>query len=369
MDSINIKDFCFQLKFSLLILTIPLFSGCATSPKDELGSIFYPPLPNPPHIQYLHTFSNEYDIGDGGGSLGKFVLGADDELSPIIKPYGTAIYDGKIYVVDVRGNGYAIFDLKNQELRFVMGSGNGFLNRPINIEIDENGNKYVTDTLREQVIEFDANDEFVRAYGEKGQFKPSDVAVDGNRLYVSDLSNHTIHVLDKVTGKTISRIASEGSGDDQVFMPTNIDIVDEKLYISDTYNGRVQVFTLNGEHVSTVGRLGTAVGEFARPKGVAADKEKRLYVVDAAFQNVQIFNEEGKLLLFFGGPGKDRDSMNLPSTVVIDYDNVEYFKRYADPKFHIEYVVLVTSQYGSNKVNAYGFGRMEGFEFPPISAK
>lgn len=49
------------------------------------------------------------------------------------------------------------------------------------------------------------------------------------------------------------------------------------------------------------------MGDFARPKGVAVDSEGHIYVVDAAFGNVQIFNSEGLLLLFFGqmgtGPG------------------------------------------------------------------
>ena len=36
---------------------------------------------------------------------------------------------------------------------------------------------------------------------------------------------------------------------------------------------------------------------------VAVDRDHRLYAVDAGFQNVQIFDEEGSLLLFFASPG------------------------------------------------------------------
>ena len=42
--------------------------------------------------------------------------------------------------------------------------------------------------------------------------------------------------------------------------------------------------------------------------------------------------------------------------VKIDYDNVGYFRRYAAPGFEIEYLVMVASQFGLNKVAVFGFG-------------
>jgi len=94
------------------------------------------------------------------------------------------------------------------------------------------------------------------------------------------------------------------------------------------------------------------------------DREGRIYVVDAAFENVQIMNQEGKLLLFFGGSGNDPENINLPTDIEIDYDNVGLFQKYADPNFKLEYVILVASQFGGSKVNAFGFGKMEGMEYP-----
>jgi DNA-binding beta-propeller fold protein YncE len=340
-----------------------ILSGCATSPKEGAGFVFYPPLPNPPHIQYLHTFSNENDVGGGGGALGKFLLGSDDNISPVNKPYGTSIKDGKVYVVDTRGAGYAVFDMKLEEFRFVVGSGGGFLKKPINIFIDAVGNKYITDTGRNQVLMFDVEDRFVRAYGQEGQFKPSDVEVVDDRIYISDLQKHSIHVLNKKNGETISIFSSAGSGPEQLFHPTNITVGGNFLYVADTTNGRIQKFTLEGEHVNSIGKLGVNLGEFARPKGVAVDRDNRLYVVDAAFENVQIFNQEGKLLLFFGEPGRELSNINLPTAIAIDYDNISYFEQFAAPGFHIEYLILVASQFGLNKVNVYGFGKLADMDY------
>ncbi len=352
--------------FALSTLMI-LLVGCATTPKEEdVGFIFYPPLPNPPLIQYLHTFSSQNDVGEEMGGFAKFIIGDEEGMTTINKPYGTAIHDGKIYVVDTRGGGYAIFDVKQQVFSFVIGSGGGVLRKPINIAIDKAGNKYITDTGRDQIVVFDVNDEYLRAYGVDGEFKPSDVALSGNQLFVSDLLHHNIHVLDKQSGREITTISSVGSDIDQLFHPTNIDIKGDYLYVADTSNARIQKFTLTGEYVASIGKMGVNLGEFARPKGVAVDNENRIYVVDAAFENIQIFNDEGKLLLFFGAPGGEKDNINLPTTVAVDYDNVQYFQRYAAPKFHLEYVILVASQFGSNKVNAYGFGKMEGVDYSSL---
>ena len=80
--------------------------------------------------------------------------------------------------------------------------------------------------------------------------------------------------------------------------------------------------------------------------------------MDAAFGNVQVLAEDGTPLTFFGNPGDGPGGINLPTVVKVDYDNVEYFRKYAAPDFEIEYVVFVASQFGANKVSVFGFGSM-----------
>jgi hypothetical protein len=58
--------------------------------------------------------------------------------------------------------------------------------------------------------------------------------------------------------------------------------------------------------------------------------------------------------------GNQPGNLNLPAQVVIDYDNVNLFRSYAAPDFEIEYLIIVTSQYGLRKVNIYGFGHPRG---------
>ncbi|HHC73114.1 MAG TPA: hypothetical protein ENK54_09480 [Thiotrichales bacterium] len=354
-----------------LMLLPPLIAGCGTTetrpPEAEKPSaLFYPPLPNPPRIQYLTSFSKESDIAVKKDGFAKFVLGEKEQSErEIEKPYGVALYDGKIYAVDTRGPGYVIFDLVNRQYRVVFGGGGGAMRKPINIVIDEDGNKYITDTQREQVLVFDREERFLRAFGEEGQFKPGDVEIVDNRLFVSDLAHHNIQVLDKETGELLYKFGSVGAEPGFLMYPTNLAVgPDNRLYISDTGNFRLDVYTLEGDYIRSYGGLGRALGQFARPKGVTVDRDGRIHVVDAAFQTIQMFAPDGHLLLFYGEPGNEPGQLNLPTDVEIDYENAGVFQSYAAPGFQLEYVILVANQFGPNKITVYGFGRMKGMEYP-----
>ena len=344
-----------------------LLTACATTPGDSKNeeAIFYPPLPNSPRVQYLATFSSETDASGDSSGFKEFLLGSRENEAPLVqKPYGVNMYDGAIYVTDTRGHGYGVFDLRNKRAFTVTGSGAGRMSFPVNITIDQNGQKYITDTIKNQIFVFDKDNRFVRAYGQKDWFKPGDVALSADKLFVTDLKNHQIQVLSKETGEQLYNISRPGQQEGELFYPTNLEIgVDGYLYVSDTGNFRVQKFSLEGEFKGSFGSVGVNPGQFARPKGIALDREGRRYVIDAAFENVQIFSAEDELLLFFGAAGVDRDSINLPTDIEIIYDDVDLFQQYADPRFKLEYIILVASQFGLNKVNAYGFGKMEGMQY------
>jgi sugar lactone lactonase YvrE len=343
-----------------------LLSGCASTPRpNESAALFYPLPPDLPRLQYLTRFTTPGDVESESMGFKDFIVGKDTAGDHVVrKPYGVALHGGRIYVADTRANGYAVFDLKQKRSDLVQGFAGGAMKKPINITVEPDGTKYVTDTGRNQILVFDADDRFVRAYGAPDQFKPIDVLVVEDRLYVSDLLHHQIQVLDKTSGNTLFSFGKAGSGEQELFQPTSLALgPDRGLYISDSGNFRIQKYSLNGEFIRSYGSIGDAVGHFARPKGIAVDRAGRIYIVDAAFENVQIFDKHGTPLMFFGQPGDQRGNINLPTDIIIDYDNLEYFQRYAAPGFNLEYVVLIASQFGINKVVAFGFGKMEGMNY------
>jgi DNA-binding beta-propeller fold protein YncE len=362
---LGLKNKIVNLLFVSFIFSA-ILSGCAGLSEKEQGGVFYPSLPNPPRIQYLTSFSDPRDLSSDGSGFSDFILGSEDQGATLIKkPYGVAIKDGVLYVVDIRGPGYALFDLKNKKFDVIYGSFSGKMRKPINITVDTDGTKYISDTIRSLVLVYDNKNKFLKVIGDGESFKPSDVLIAENKLIITDIKNHRIVVLDKTTDRELYTIGSVGSKQGELFFPTNLALgPDNYLYVSETGNFRVQKFTLQGEFVKSFGEVGTGLGQFARPKGVAVDREGRIHVVDAAFENVQIINKDGKLLMFYGEPGSSKANLNLPTDIFIDYDNVAYFKKYARPGFDLQYIILVSSQFGNSKVNVFGFGRMRNMDYP-----
>jgi hypothetical protein len=331
-----------------------------TEPKDTHDYIFYPPLPNKPRYQYLTTFSSSKDFEKKKSKFLKFIVG-EKEKKPrqqIRKAYGVDIYDGVIYVCDIGSGVVVTINLKTRNFGYLGEKGSGKLRKPVNVFIDEKEKLlYVADVNRKQVICYTLEGKVVRFYGTRGQFsKPVDVDLYGDKLFVCDVGKHQVVAIDKKEGKTLYTIGKPGSKEGDLFHPTNIVIRHDRLYVSDTTNFRVQVFDLDGKFQATFGRIGRIPGTFARNKGIDVDKEGRIYVVEAKYDKVQVFDRDFQLLLFMFEPGNERHNINLAAGIAVDYDNVKYFKEYLSPNFNAEYLLFVTSNFGFNKVNVYAFG-------------
>ncbi|MBI5095238.1 MAG: hypothetical protein HZB26_22740 [Candidatus Hydrogenedentes bacterium] len=332
-----------------------------TAKKDKekaapSGPIFYPQAPEQPRIQFLRTFSSAKDIKAKASGFKKFIVGEEEKDESITKAYGIAVKNGTIYVCDSGQNRIAAFDLKAKTLEYFGKGASSSLKKPINIAVDSEGFSYVADKGLNCVMVYDSNGQYARALGDSKKMGPTDVALLEDQLYVCDLDNAQVVIMDKKTGQEQRRIGSKGSGDGQLFQPTNIAVDgDGNVFVSDTGNSRVVRFDSRGNFVKKVGEIGITPGRFVRTKGIAVDRARRRYVVDAAFENVQLFDPEGNLLLFFGEPGNVPGGLNLPAKVIVDYDNVDLFKSNVAPGHALEYLILVSSNFGVNKVNVYGF--------------
>ncbi|MBI4697559.1 MAG: hypothetical protein HY758_01220, partial [Nitrospirae bacterium] len=236
----------------------------------------------------------------------EFIVGKTESLKKIERPYDIGAVKGKIYISDRTLKKIIIVDLINKEFDLIKDSKEGALSEPAGIWVTEDDFKYVADMERKQIVVYDYDNKFLRAYGEKDQFsKPFDVAVYGNRIYVCDFARHQIAVVNKDSGKTIETIGRPGSNDGEFANPTHV-IVDKEgnVYVNDSFNFRVQKFNPQGEFIKKFGYHGDTAGGFARPKGIAFDDEGHLYVVDTASEYTQIFDDNTTdVLLPFGGFG------------------------------------------------------------------
>jgi len=327
----------------------------AASSQSPESLVIFPPPPDTTRIQFLTQFSSSADLVKKRGGFQKFLLG-EEESRDIIKPYGVTVHKEKVYICDTGVGGLEILDLDRRTFSYFVPGGRGQLQLPINCCVDERGYLFVADANRKQIVVFDSEQKYLHAFGEPEDFKPTDVAVYENRIWVANVQDHAVYVYSTLDYTLIDKIPGK-EPDEEGFIrqSTNIALGEDILCVSDMGDFNVKKFSTNGEFQGLLGGYGNQPGRFTRPKGLALDREMNLYVVDAAFENVQIFNAQGDLLMHFGGSYGGNGAMWLPAGVEISYENLSYFQNYVDPSFELKYLIYVTNQYGPAKVNVYGF--------------
>lgn len=346
--------------FALVILTLLLLISGACNrhvakfdPSSKI--IQYPPPPDTARLQFLTSISNSLQITGKRSGFEQFLFGELPQFD-IQKPYGIATHGHKIYICDSGIGGLEIIDLEKNDFKVFAPSGKGQLMVPLNCCLDAAGNLYVADGKRQQVVVFSPSLDYLAAFGEAGTYKPTDVFIWDSLVYVTNLEEHQVIVYDRDSrSKLFSFPHSEMGREDYLASPANLFVNDSGVYVSDMGESKVKIYSHDGTYIRSFGSIGKSMGQFVRNKGIAVDRESNVYVVDAAFENVQIFDKNGQLLMFFGGSYNGPGDMWLPAKVAIDYDNLEYFQKYVDPEYSLEYLVYVTNQYGPDKVGIYGF--------------
>ena len=105
----------------------------------------------------------------------------------------------------------------------------------------------------------------------------------------------------------VAVIGSPGAGLGQLQAPRNIAVgPDGRLYVADTGNHRIQIFSADGQALTTFGEFGTGAGQFNEPWGIAVD-ETFIYVTDTWNHRIQKFTLDGTFVASFGSSGSAAD--------------------------------------------------------------
>lgn len=351
-------------KYAIYVLVIcfgSLFVSCSTTNKTSTtinkNYIIYPPPPDTARIQFLTAIGDSKDISSRKESkFKKFVTGEEEEVRTIGKPLGIDIFRGKIYLAEL-GVGILIIDLNTGEFERFNPLGKGQLKAPVQCSVDDKGYLFVVDIVRNEIVVFDDQGNYIQAIKNKDEFSPTDVIALKDIIIVTSTSDHSFHIFKNDYGyNLIGSYPNLRPGEDgYLYQPRNLFADKDKIYVSDFGGFNVNIFDHQGNYLRSVGSEGNMIGQFARPKGLSVDKEGNIMVVDAAFQNTQIFNKEGQVLMFFGGgPYNKPGDMYMPADVTIEYDHIEFFEKYVDPSYNLKYLIFVTNQYGPDKISVYG---------------
>ena len=299
--------------FSLLrycgFLAVLFMIACA--PVSKPVKRFFWPLPVAgvePRIEYLGFWQSDKDLqGTGSGWVERSILGEYPPVPLFRSPfYIAALTDGRVAISDTVLRKVIILDTKKGVVRELMdedGEPYEFY-LPMGLAGSDNGDVFVADSMRGEVVRFGADEKRVGSFGGVSVLShPVDVAVHdrGKLVCVSDLVEHNVTVFD-LWGNLLYKVGERGTRDGQFNFPTALDFDDNgNLFVLDTLNFRVQMFDSALRFKRAFGEAGTASGAFRMPKGLAVSPYGHVYVSDGLSHKVVVFDLEGNYLLTFGG--------------------------------------------------------------------
>ncbi len=91
------------------------------------------------------------------------------------------------------------------------------------------------------------------------------------------------------------------------------------MYVSDFGNHRVQVLTMDGRFIRSIGKKGCGQGDLSFPCGVFVTGF--VYVANAANNRVSVFTKDGQFVTSFGN-----SHITYPYGVAVDSDGFVYVR-------------------------------------------
>jgi DNA-binding beta-propeller fold protein YncE len=329
------------VKFCLSWIFLAVLAACApvsTVPdRGAVRQLVFPAPPDDARFVFERAFYGSADVvpDESGAQFRRLVTGEQRSGEALVKPYAVAAYRGRIYLSDSVERFVKVFDVPNGRYFKIGVDDPGRLQKPLGLDIDQNGNLYVADATAKAIMIYDVNGKYQRRISGPKMFdRLASVSVDpsGDRVYVVDIGGifsdqHRVRVFDAKSGTHLFDIGQRGTGPGEFNLPRDLAVgKDGRLYVVDGGNFRVQIFDRNGKFLKSFGAVGRQLGNFARPKEIATDRNGNVYVVDTAFGNFQIFDPEGEMLMYIGSRAEQDGPARymLPSGIFVDEDGRVY---------------------------------------------
>ena len=193
------------------------------------------------------------------------------------------------------------------------------LNDPRAVGIGRNGQVYVLDAGADRVQVYDAQGNFLFAFGESGakpgQFDFAEggaLAVDrSGQLYVLEPKNQRIQVFDP-EGNLLRRIASGGLRSARDIAVSS----GGQVYVSSEEARNIRAFDAEG-HLTRHFVYKPKNGRVSSPRGLAVDSQDRLYVADPVAQSVFVLDAEGQPVTAVGSQSSEASHLAWPVAVTV----------------------------------------------------
>jgi streptogramin lyase len=180
------------------------------------------------------------------------------------------------------------------------------------------------------ILKFDSSGKLVKAFGEGLMIFPHGLNVDrdGNVWVTDGLGRagkgHQVFKFNP-DGKVLLTLGKAGVAGDapDVFNAPSavVTTANGDVFVADGHGGdtnaRIVHFSKDGKFIKAWGKKGSGPGEFDIPHAIAIDSEGRLFVGDRNNNRIQIFDQDGKFLA-------EWKQFSRPSGVFIDKNDIIY---------------------------------------------
>ena len=233
--------------------------------------------------------------------------------------------DGDIYVSDTGNRRICVFSDKGRFKREFggakptkKGAEKNVIEQPGGIAFDLEGNVYVADIRGGEVVVFSPQGKLIKRLhrrttggDQQPRWTPTDVAVSGGRVYVTDSDGVSIFSVD---GTAEGRI--EKANGKRFARPNGVAVrPNGNLVISDTNNGRIVALEGTGTLEWTVGPTLDDRRIFGLPRGLAIAQDGSALIADAFLFGIVRLTEQGERLNGFGGRGAQLGLFEFPNDV------------------------------------------------------
>lgn len=223
--------------------------------------------------------------------------------------------NGKIFVSDSGNHRIAVFNERGKFLYEIGGTASKkTLSYPYGLGVLGGERLIIADTMARAIYEFKFNGEYVRNWlADTTNIEPAGVFVTSNQLvYVTDLGGKKILVFSK-QGKLIKTVISKSI---TLSSPQGISVNDDgTFWVADGGNYNVKLIQPDGELKFLFD--GGPDWPLSSIKGLAVDKEQRIYVADTLSNTVRVFDQKGNNLASLSS-GKTGQKMQFPVGISVD---------------------------------------------------
>ena len=285
----------------------------------------WPDLPEVPRYRYAGQLLGDDNFSEADShepgmfeKTLKWIAGLTDTADKgnfLVRPQSGMVSASRTYVTDVGRGAIFVFDSAVAELQIwsLADKGVNFVS-PIGITAGPEQTVLVADSELKRIVRLSRDGNPLGSFGSGLLSRPTGIARDANsgRVYVVDTHAHDIKVFDD-NGKLLNTIGRRGTAEGEFNSPTHITISFNRLYVSDTLNARVQVLSFDGVPITAIGKRGLYLGNLTRPKGVAIGSDGNIHVVESYYDHLLVYNEAGSFLLPIGGSGNGIGQFYLPA--------------------------------------------------------